>query len=331
MEITAGALANMLGGTLVGDPDKSVTGFSTIEEASEGDLTFISNPKYSRHASSSNASVILVSKDFEPQGDVKATLLRVADPYAALAYLMRMAEMRKDKPSGIQNPVFIDESAKISDDIYIGAFSYVGKNVEIGKGSLIYPQVFIGDNCTIGKDCIIYPGVKIYQGCEIGNRCIIHSGAVIGSDGFGFAPVDGKYEKIPQIGKVSIEDDVEIGANTTIDRATFGKTVIGKGSKLDNLIQVAHNVRLGENNVIASQAGIAGSTQVGDNNRIGGQCGFAGHIKIGNNNEFGAQSGIHTNIGDNKRLIGYPAVDIMQFAKTTVYLRRLDELFKQKK
>lgn len=329
MEIKTKELAALLHGDLIGDGDAVISGFAKIEEACSGDLSFIANPKYARYASTTGATAILVDKNFEPEVDSHPTLIKVEDPYSALAMLMRMVESYKKKPEGVEQPVFLASDFIVPEHCYIGAFTYIGKSVEIGENSLIYPQVYIGENVTVGKDCIIYAGVKIYSGCKIGDRCIIHSGSVIGSDGFGFAPKDGRYEKIPQLGNVIIEDDVEIGANTTIDKATFGSTVIGKGTKLDNLIQIAHNVTLGENNVLAAQAGIAGSTKIGSGNRIGGQCGFAGHITVGNNNEFGAQSGIHTNIGDNKRMIGYPATDIMTFAKTSVYLRRLDELFKE--
>lgn len=242
-----------------------------------------------------------------------------------------MFQSSKPKPVGIEQPSFIAEGVEIPDAVYIGAFAYIGRGVVLGRNVKIYPQAYIGDGVTIGDDTVIRAGVKIYEGCRIGERCLIHSGAVIGADGFGHAPkADGTYEKIAQIGIAVIEDDVEIGANTTVDRATFGTTVVGKGTKLDNLIQVAHNVVIGRNNVFAAQTGIAGSTRFGDHNMVGGQCGFAGHITIGDNNEFGAQSGIPRNVGDRNRLIGYPAVDAMQFAKTQVYLSRLPELFKKK-
>lgn len=215
--------------------------------------------------------------------------------------------------------------------IYLGAFAYVGKNVKLGRNVKIYPQAYIGDGVTVGDDTVIRAGVKIYEGCCIGARCIIHSGAVIGADGFGFAPKDGHFEKIPQTGVVVIEDDVEVGANTAIDRATFGQTTIGRGTKLDNLIQVAHNVTIGCNNVFASQTGIAGSTKIGNGNMVGGQCGFAGHITVGDFNEFGAQSGIPNHVGDRMRLIGYPAIDARQFAKNQVYIKNLGKLFSEQR
>lgn len=331
MEITAAELSSLLEGKVEGDSNVIIRNFAKIEDAGEGDLTFIANPKYIPFVATTKASVILVGPDFQTKEPVKATLIRVNDPYSSIASLMRIVDQMKKRPKGIENPVFIAKDVKISDSNYVGAFSYIGAGSTIGENTLVYPQVYIGENVQIGKNCIIYAGVKIYSDSIIGDGCIIHSGAVIGSDGFGFAPKDGVYEKIPQLGRVIIEDNVEIGANTTIDRATFAETRIGKGTKLDNLIQIAHNVSLGTNNVLAAQTGIAGSTHIGSGNRIGGQVGVAGHIKIGDNNEIGAQSGISGNIGDNRRLIGYPAVDFMQFAKNTVYMKRLDELFKEKR
>lgn len=331
MEITAKELAALCGGAVEGNPDATVSDFAKIEEAGPGDLSFIANPKYSHFASTTGASILLVSKSFVPEGEVKATLVRVEDPYACLARLMTMAASANPQPSGIENPVSVGEGTTLPKEIYLGAFTYIGKNVTIGEGARIYPQVYIGDNSTIGPDTVIYPGVKIYNKCKIGARCIIHAGAVIGSDGFGFAPVNGHFEKIPQMGGVEIEDDVEIGANTTIDRATFGNTVIGKGTKLDNLIQVAHNVRIGNDNVFAAQVGVAGSTRIGHRNKVGGQVGFAGHLSIGDDNEIGAQSGLHANVGDKKRMIGYPAVDAMQFARNTVNLKRLAEFLASQK
>lgn len=331
MEISAKELAAMCSGSVEGDPEARVSDFAKIEEAGPGDLSFISNPKYSHYASTTEASVLLVSKNFEAPEEIKATLVRVEDPYASLAMLMSMVANCESRPQGVENPVYISDSAEIGAGVYIGAFAYIGKNVKIGKGALIYPQVYVGDGTVIGEDTVLYPGVKVYKGCKIGSRCILHSGAVIGADGFGFASVDGHFEKIPQMGGVIIEDDVEIGANTTVDRATFGNTVIGKGTKLDNLIQIAHNVRVGSDNVFAAQVGVAGSTRIGDRNKVGGQCGFAGHISIGNDNEFGAQSGLHSDVGDKKRMIGYPAVDAMQFARNTVNMKRIAEFLASQK
>lgn len=331
MEITARELAALTGGILEGNENVKVSGFAKIEEARQGELSFIANPKYTHFASATEASVLLVGNDFQAPQGTKATLIKVADPYATLARLMRMAEASLPKPAGIEQPVFVGEGTTLPSDIYVGAFAYIGRNVTVGEGARIYPQAYIGDGCHIGKDTVIYAGAKIYGGCTVGNRCIIHSGAVIGADGFGFAPVGDHYEKIPQLGCVVVEDDVEIGANTAIDRATFGTTVIGRGTKLDNLIQIAHNVTLGKNNVFAAQTGIAGSTHVGDSNMVAGQCGFSGHISVGNNNQFGAQSGIHGDVGDNNRMIGYPAVDVRQFVRNTAYINRLAELFRPQK
>ena len=325
MEISAKELATLCGGSVEGDENVTVSDFAKIEEAGPGDLSFIANPKYSHFASTTGASVLLVSKKFEKPEDVKVTLVRVEDPYSSLARLMTMVASMQQKPRGIESPVYVADGVSLPEDIYLGAFSYIGKNVKIGKGSLIYPQVYIGEGSEIGDNTILYAGVKIYGGCKIGSNCILHSGAVIGSDGFGFAPVDCHFEKIPQMGGVIIEDDVEIGANTTIDRATFGNTVIGRGTKLDNLIQIAHNVTLGNDNVFAAQVGVAGSTKIGSRNKVGGQSGFAGHITIGDDNEIGAQSGLHANVGNSKRLIGYPAVEVMQFARNAVNLKRLNE------
>lgn len=322
----------MIDGKVEGDGNVRLTGFAKIEEAAPGYVTFIANPKYSHYIYETEASAVLVSDDFVTERPVSPVLIRVKDPYVALADLMNAMESTRPRPQGIEQPCFIAEGVVVPDDAYIGAFAYIGKGVHLGKGVKVYPQSYIGENVTIGDGSVIRAGVRIYQDCVIGKGCIIHSGAVIGADGFGFAPrPDGTYEKIPQIGNVVIDDDVEIGANTTVDRATFGSTRIGKGTKLDNLIQVAHNVEIGTGNVFAAQVGVAGSTKIGDFNQVGGQVGFAGHIHVGNMNQFGAQSGIPNNVGDGNRLIGYPAVGLRQFAKTQVYLKRLGELFENTK
>lgn len=328
MEITTGALASMISGAVEGDPTIKLFGFAKIEEAEKGQLSFIANPKYAHYIECTEASALLVSNEFDHPNPKNVTLIKVSDPYATLAELLRMIQNAKPRRQGKEQPVYISEGAEIPEETYLGAFSYIGKNATIGKDVQIYPQCYIGDDVEIGDNCIIYPGVRIYAGCKIGKRCILHSGVVIGGDGFGFAPnSEGVYEKIPQTGIVILEDDVEIGANTTVDRATFGCTRIGKGTKLDNLIMVAHNVEIGENNVFAAQSGIAGSTKIGSSNRIGGQVGFAGHITVGSNNDIGAQSGIPGNIGDGKRVMGYPAVEARKFAKNAVYINRLEELF----
>ncbi len=328
--MTTGALASLIQGVVDGDSELTLSGFAKIEEAVAGQITFIANPKYAHFIESTNASAVLVSKDFDHPNPNGVTLIKVDDPYATLAELLRMLQDSLPKKRGIENPCFIAEGVEIPEDAYIGAFSYIGQGTKIGKGTQIYPQTYIGEDATVGEDCILYAGVKIYKGCQIGNHCILHSGVVIGGDGFGFAPNPaGEYEKLPQTGIVVIEDNVEIGANTTVDRATFGCTRIGKGTKLDNLIMVAHNVEIGKNNVFAAQSGLAGSTKIGDYNRVGGQVGFAGHITVGNNNEIGAQSGIPGNVGDGQRLMGYPATDIRKFARNVVYIDRLKELFEE--
>ncbi len=316
MELTPQLIASLIDGKVEGDGNVRLTGFAKIEEAAPGYVTFIANPKYSHYIYETEASAVLVSDDFVTERPVSPVLIRVKDPYVALADLMNAMESTRPRPQGIEQPCFIAEGVVVPDDAYIGAFAYIGKGVHLGKGVKVYPQSYIGENVTIGDGSVIRAGVRIYQDCVIGKGCIIHSGAVIGADGFGFAPrPDGTYEKIPQIGNVVIDDDVEIGANTTVDRATFGSTRIGKGTKLDNLIQVAHNVEIGTGNVFAAQVGVAGSTKIGDFNQVGGQVGFAGHIHVGNMNQFGAQSGIPNNVGDGNRLIGYPAVGLRQFAK----------------
>lgn len=332
MELTPQLIASFIGGKVEGDGNVKLTGFAKIEEAGPGSVTFIANPKYSHFIYETKASAVLVSDNFQLERPVEPTLIRVPDPYVALADLLNAMESSRPKLVGVEQPCYISEGVKIPDDAYVGAFAYIGKGAVIEKGVQIYPQSYVGDNVRIGEGSIIRPGVRIYSDCVIGKRCILHSGAVVGADGFGFAPrPDGTYEKIPQIGNVVIDDDVEIGANTTIDRATFGSTRVGKGTKLDNLIQIAHNVEIGQGNVFAAQTGVAGSAKIGNYNQVGGQTGIAGHINVGDMNQIGAQSGIPKSIGDKNRIIGYPAVDARQFAKTQVYLRRLGELFDNKK
>ena len=331
MELTPQLIASMIGGRVEGDANVRLTGFAKIEEATPGTVTFIANPKYAHFIYETKASAVIVSDDFKTDEEISPVLIRVKDPYVALADILNEIERSKPRKRGIEQPCYIAEGVDIPDDAYIGAFAYIGSNVKLGKGVQIFPQTFVGDGVKIGAGSVVRSGVRIYEGCVIGERCTLHSGCVIGADGFGFAPrPDGTYEKIPQIGNVVLEDDVEIGANTTIDRATFGCTRVGKGTKLDNLIQVAHNVEIGKGNVFAAQVGVAGSAKIGDYNQVGGQVGFAGHIHVGSMNEIGAQSGIPSSIGDKKRIIGYPAIDARQFFKTQVYLRRLGELVDKK-
>ena len=295
MELTASQLAAIVNGTVEGDENVKVSTFARIEEGHSGALSFLANPKYTHHIYSTDSSVVLVKKDFTPEQPVKATLIRVDDPYATVAHLLEMVtQMSKVEKAGIETPSFISEGVDVPEDAYVGAFAYIGKGVKLAPGVKIYPQVYIGDGCEVGEGSVLYAGVKIYAGCKVGKRCIIHSGAVIGADGFGFAPVDGGYEKIPQTGNVEIEDDVEIGANTTIDRAMMGATRIGRGVKLDNLIQIAHNCSVGEHTVMAAQAGVAGSAKIGAHCMVGGQVGFVGHISIADGTQIGAQSGVST-------------------------------------
>ncbi len=325
MKITVGQLAALVNGTVEGDESASIDNYAKIEEATQGCLTFLANPKYTHYIYTTKATAVLVRNDFVPEQHVNATLIRVNDPYETLAHLLNFVSQQQPVKQGIEQPCHL--GSDMPDDIYVGAFAYVGNNVKVGKNVKIYPQVYVGDNVTLGDDVILYPSVKIYHGCRIGNRCIIQAGAVIGSDGFGFAPKeDGTYEKIAQVGIVILEDDVEIGANTTIDRATMGATVVKKGTKLDNLIQIAHNVEIGENNVFAAQVGVAGSTKIGNHNMVGGQVGFSGHITIGDNNGIGAQSGIPKSIGNNLQIIGTPPVGIKEFYRNYLYIQRLSEM-----
>ena len=328
MEITAAQLAEIVKGEVVGDASVKICTYAKIEEAGRGALTFLANPKYEHFIYATDASAVLVRKDFQPGKKVKATLIKVDDPYATLADLLNLvSKSLTPEKKGIESPVFVAPDVELPDDVYVGCFAYIGSGAMIGKNVKIYPQCYVGDNVVIKDNTTLYAGVKVYYGCEIGSNCIIHSGAVIGGDGFGFAPKDGGYEKIAQIGRVVIEDNVEIGANTTVDRATMGATVVRRGVKLDNLIQVAHNVEIGENTVVAAQAGIAGSAKIGKHNMIGGQVGIAGHITIGDYNQFGAQAGVHSNPGNGKTVIGYPAIDARAFMRQAAYLKRLGELF----
>ncbi|HTN45884.1 MAG TPA: UDP-3-O-(3-hydroxymyristoyl)glucosamine N-acyltransferase [Flavipsychrobacter sp.] len=330
MQFTALQIATLVKGKIDGDPDAKVSKVSKIEEASDGSLSFVANPKYEEYLSSSNASVIIVNETLQLGAPVKATLIRVKDAYMAFAFLLEKYNeiVSKTGKNGIEQPSFVSKSASIGKDVYIAAFTYVGENVLIGDKVKIYPGCYIGDNVVINEDSILFPGVKIYNDCSIGSRVVIHSGCVIGGDGFGFAPLkDGSYKKVPQIGNVIIEDDVEIGANTTIDRATMGSTYIRKGVKLDNLIQIAHNVEIGENTVIAAQTGVSGSTKIGKNCIIGGQVGIVGHIHIADGTRINAQSGLSKSVtGTNAALNGSPAFDYKSSLKSQAIFRNLPEL-----
>jgi len=331
MNFTADQISHLVNGTIVGDATVTVNTFAKIEEGHPGALSFLANPKYTHHIYTTGSSIVLVRRDFEPEHPVKATLIKVDDPYSTIASLLTMVnEMLAPKPTGIEQPCYIAEGVVLPEDVYIGAFAYIGRGAKIGQGAKIYPQTYVGEDAVIGENTILYPGVKIYHGCHIGARCILHSGVVIGADGFGFAPSpSGEYHKIPQLGIVEIDDDVEIGANTTVDRATMGATRVGKGTKLDNLIMVAHNVEIGCHNVFASQTGVAGSTKIGSYCMVGGQTGFAGHIKVGDKVMIGAQSGIPDNLANEAKVMGYPAIGIKEFYKNAAYTRHLGELFAQ--
>lgn len=329
MEFTAQQIAGILNGRVEGNPNVTVSNFSKIEEGKPGTLSFLANLKYSSYIYETEASIVLVNDDFAPEKEIKATLIRVPNAYMALAVLLDMVNQSKKK-KGVEPMSFIASSAVVDkEQVYVGAFAYIGEDARVGKNVEIHPQVYVGDGVEIGDDTILYPGAKVYPGCKIGARCIVHSGAVIGSDGFGFAKEGDAYRKIPQVGTVVIEDDVEIGANTTIDRAVMDSTIIRKGVKLDNLIQIAHNVEVGENTAMASQVGVSGSTKIGKGCVLGGQVGLGGHIKLGDNVSIGAQSGLISNIPDGKNLIGSPAIDVKQFFKSSIIFPKLPDMYKQ--
>jgi UDP-3-O-[3-hydroxymyristoyl] glucosamine N-acyltransferase len=327
MKFTAEQIAGILEGEVIGNPNAEVFKLSKIEEGTIGSLTFLSNPKYQNFIYSTEASVTIVNKTFEPEQAISTTLIKVEDAYQAFSKLLEHYNQVKLMKSGIEQPCVLSENVTYGTDLYLGSFCYVGKNVKIGNNVKIYPNTFIGDNVVIGDNCVFFAGVRVYSETEIGNNCVIHSGTIVGSDGFGFAPhEDGTYSKIPQIGNVILEDDVEVGSCTTIDRATMGSTIIRKGVKLDNQIQIAHNVEIGENTVIASQTGIAGSTKIGKNCLIGGQVGIVGHITIGNNVRIQAQSGIGKSIGDGEVVQGTPAFNYGDFSKSYVHFRNLPKI-----
>jgi UDP-3-O-[3-hydroxymyristoyl] glucosamine N-acyltransferase len=327
MEFTARQIAGFLGGSIEGDPDVRVDGFSRIEEGKPGTLTFLANPKYQSFIYHTNAAAVLVDRKFSPHSPVRCTLIRVDDPYRSLARLLALIEKRPER-TGIEGNAFVHEEAQLEEGVYVGAFSYVSRGARIGKNVKIFPQVYISEDVVIGDDTLIYAGARIHNNSVIGAHCVIHSGAVIGDDGFGFAPVTGSnFAKVPQIGNVVIEDYVEIGSNTTIDRATFGSTIIRRGVKLDNLIQVAHNVEIGENTVIAAQTGISGSTRIGRNCMIGGQVGIIGHITIADGTRIAAQSGIGASIkGHATAVQGSPAFEVMPYQRSYVLFRKLPDL-----
>ncbi|WP_010665531.1 UDP-3-O-(3-hydroxymyristoyl)glucosamine N-acyltransferase [Marinilabilia salmonicolor] len=331
MEFTAQQIAELINGTVEGNENQVIRDVSKIEEGRPETLTFLANPKYEQHIYNTDASVVIVNNSFKPEKPVKATLIRVEDAYQALARLLQMYESSLPKKTGIEQPSYIDSSASVGEFAYIGAFAYISEKAKIGNNAQIWPGAVIGEGVEIGENTIIYSGAKVYKNCKIGGNCIIHAGAVVGSDGFGFAPgPDGDYQKIPQVGNVVIEDFVEIGANTTIDRATMGSTIVRKGAKIDNLVQIAHNVEIGSNTVIAAQTGIAGSTKIGKNCMFGGQVGIAGHLKIADQVKMAAQTGIAKSINkEGSVMMGSPAMDAMQYNKSYVMFRKLPALYQQ--
>ncbi|MCT8340338.1 UDP-3-O-(3-hydroxymyristoyl)glucosamine N-acyltransferase [Flavobacteriaceae bacterium TK19130] len=327
MKFTAAQIAGILEGEVEGNADVEVSKLSKIEEGTEGSLTFLANPKYTSYIYSTEASIAIVNKDFKVEQDISTTLIRVEDARKAFSTLLEYYNQVKLNKSGIEEPVFVSDSASYGENIYLGAFSYVGNNVKIGDNVKIYPNAYIGDNVEIGNNVIVFAGAKIYSETSIGDHCVIHSGVIVGADGFGFAPNEkGEYSKVPQTGNVIVGNHVDIGAGTTIDRATLGSTIIKDGVKLDNQIQIAHNVEIGENTVIAAQTGIAGSTKIGKNCIIGGQVGIVGHIKIGNNVKIQAQSGIARNVKDDEVLQGSPALNYGDYNKSYVHFKNLPTL-----
>lgn len=332
MQFNAAQIASLINGKIEGDDTVSVSSFGKIETATKGQLAFLANPKYEEHLYLTKASIIIINDSQEVKHKPEATLIRVADAYTAIATILALYQkMRTEQMSGVQQPVFIATSAKIGQTVFIGAFAYIGENVVIGDNVKVFPQVFLGDNVTIDDNTILYPGVKIYHDCVIGKNVTIQAGSVIGADGFGFAPqADGTFKKIPQIGNVIIEDNVEIGANATIDRATLGATLIRSGAKLDNLIQVAHNVEVGNNTVIAAQAGISGSTKIGKNVMIGGQAGVVGHLQIADGSKINAQSGVSKSIKlPNRVVTGSPAYEYTSALRSQALSRNLPEMEKR--
>lgn len=329
MKFSAKQIADFLKGEIVGNPDATVTDFSKIEEGKPGTLTFLGNPKYTPYIYQTEADIVLVNDDFVPDKPIRATLIKVSNAYTALASLMKMAGRDTPEKTGLEEMSFISSSATVGENVYVGSFAYIGDQAQIGDDSKIYPQSFVGERVKIGKNCILYAGVKIYHDCVIGDNCIIHAGAVIGADGFGFSKEEEQYHKIPQMGNVLIEDDVEIGANTTVDRAVMGSTIIRRGVKLDNLIQIAHNCEIGENTVIAAQTGVAGSTRIGENCVLGGQVGIGGHITIGKHSQIGAQSGIISNTKEGSEIMGSPAYPVKNFFKSSVIIPRLPDMYRQ--
>jgi len=329
MDFTAKQIAAFVEGRVEGDDNATVNSFAKIEEGKEGAISFLSNPKYTHFIYETKSTIVLINEDVELEHAVKPTLIRVKNAYESVARLLQLYESMKPRKTGIDPLAFVSPKATIGQDVYIGAFAYIGEGTVIGDGTQIFPHAVIGDGVTVGEKCLVYPNVSIYQGCRLGKNVTVHSGTVIGADGFGFAPNQEGYEKIPQIGIVVIEDDVEIGANTCIDRSTMGQTIIRRGVKLDNLIQVAHNCDIGENTVMSAQVGIAGSTKVGSWCMFGGQVGLAGHITVGDKVFLGAQSGVPSSLKGNQTLIGTPPMEPTPYFKSQAIFRRLPDIYKQ--
>jgi UDP-3-O-[3-hydroxymyristoyl] glucosamine N-acyltransferase len=328
MKFSALQIATLLNGTVEGNPDTEVWNVAKIEEGAPGMLSFLANPKYIPYIYETRSSVVIVNKDFVADKPIAATLIRVDDAYASFAKLLAFYDQMSQDKKGVSSLAFVSSTAKCGENLYLGEFAFVGENVTLGNNVKIYPQVYVGDGCVIGDGTVLYPGVRLYRNTVVGQRCIIHAGAVIGADGFGFAPqADGHYEKIPQVGNVMIDDDVEIGANTTIDRSTMGSTRIHKGVKLDNLVHLAHNVEVGENTAMAAQVGVSGSTHLGKNCVVGGQSGFVGHLHIANGSKFGGQCGVMGSIKEeNQEFMGTPIQPLRQYLISNARFRHIDEM-----
>ncbi len=327
MEFSAEAIASLIGGTVKGDPKITVNDFAKIEEGRQGCISFLASEKYIPYLHETQSSIVIVSRGLNIEGETKATLIEVDDAYEAIARLMTLYESTKPHKKGIDKQAYIAPTAEIGEDCYVAAFAYIGEGVTIGRGTQIYPHTVVYDGASIGQDCILYPNVSVYHGCRIGNNCTLHSGAVIGADGFGFAPTGEGYEKIPQIGIVTIEDNVEIGANTCVDRSTMGSTYVRQGVKIDNLVQVAHNDDIGENTVMSAQVGVAGSTKIGQWCMFGGQVGIGGHATIANRTMVGAQAGVPNSIRKEGTAIqGSPAIEGKRFWRASVVFKQLPEL-----
>lgn len=329
MEFSAKQIAAFIQGEIVGDENATVHTFAKIEEGVPGALSFLSNPKYIPYLYETNASIVLVNRDFVPEQAVKATMIKVDNAYESLARLLTLYEQSKPKHTGVHALAFVAPTAKIGKDVYIAPFAYVSEHAEVGDRTQLYPHATVGEGVKIGDDCIVYANATIYHDCRVGNRCVLHSGSVVGADGFGFAPTAEGYEKIPQIGIVVLEDDVEIGANTCVDRATMGATIVHRGVKLDNLVQVAHNDEIGSHTVMAAQVGIAGSTKVGEWCMFGGQVGIAGHIHIGDKVVFGAQSGVPSSVEANQQLIGTPPMEERPYFRAQAVFRKLPDMYRE--